>query len=285
MSSTKWYRAALATIGVVALAASTTTTALAQPTGTIEGVVTAGAGRPLANAQVFLSGSGISAVAAAGRIRTVTDEAGRYTLSNVPAGATEVRSRLVGYSQQIAQVTVISGQITEVNFELNRSVIALDEIVVSGAGGQVQKKQLGNTISTLDASDFEMAPVTDFATALQGREPSVVGLPSGGLAGQGSRIRIRGTNSLSMSNEPVVYVDGVRVDNNGGFAGDVFTNGGMPSRLDDINPETIERIEVLKGAAAATLYGSEASSGVIQIPGGLRPGRGPGRDAERAVRG
>jgi TonB-linked SusC/RagA family outer membrane protein len=266
MRRPKLFGTALAVVSAVALAAFAAAPAVAQPTGTIEGAVTTSGGRPLAGAQVFLAGADIAAVAAAGRIRAVTDEAGRYTLSNVPAGASEVRSARIGYSQQIAQVTVISGQTTEVNFELNRSVIALDEIVVSGAGGQVQKKQLGNTISTVDASAIEMAPVTDFGTAIAGREPSVVGLPSGGLAGQGSRIRIRGTNSLSMSNEPVIYVDGVRVDNRGGFAGlDSPTPAGQPSRLDDINPESIERIEILKGAAAATLYGSEASSGVIQI--------------------
>ena len=265
MNFPTWSRNVLAAIGAAALVGIVAAPAVAQQTGTVQGVVTNSAGRPLAGAEVFLAGRGISAVAAAGRIGTVTDEAGQYTLSNVPAGQTEIRARLVGYSQVLAQVAVLAGQDVDLNFELNRSVIQLDEIVVSGAGGQVQKKQLGNTIATVSAADFALAPVTDFGTMIAAREPSVVGLPSGGLAGQGSRIRIRGFNSLSMSNEPVIYVDGVRVDNAGGFAGRVGTTGGEPSRLDDINPESIERIEILKGAAAATLYGSEASSGVIQI--------------------
>lgn len=266
MDFAKWSRNVLAAIGAAALVGMVAAPAVAQQTGTIQGVVTSSSGgRPLAGAEVFLAGRGLTAVAAAGRIRALTDEAGQYTLTNVPAGQTQVRARLVGYSQILAQVAVLAGQTTDLNFELNRSVIQLDEIVVSGAGGQVQKKQLGNTIATVSAAQFEMAPVTDFGTMISAREPSVVGLPSGGLAGQGARIRIRGTNSLSMSNEPVIYVDGVRVDNSGNFAGRVFTNGGAPSRLDDINPESIERIEILKGAAAATLYGSEASSGVIQI--------------------
>ncbi|MHC4234517.1 MAG: TonB-dependent receptor domain-containing protein [Planctomycetota bacterium] len=87
------------------------------------------------------------------------------------------------------------------------------------------------------------------------------------MAGEGARIRIRGAGSLAMSNEPVVYVDGVRIDNAGGFGGGQVSSGnnGGGSRLDDINPDAIERIEILKGAAAATLYGSEASAGVIQI--------------------
>ena len=109
---------------------------------------------------------------------------------------------------------------------------------------------------------------------IAGREPGVSALPSGGITGEGARIRIRGASSLSQSNEPIVYVDGVRVDRQGGWeqlANQVGQNsvspggGGAPSRLDDINPDAIERIEVLKGAAAATLYGSEASNGVIQI--------------------
>jgi len=109
-------------------------------------------------------------------------------------------------------------------------------------------------------------PVSSFSDLIQGREPGLVGLPSSGTTGEGARIRIRGSASLSQSNEPIVYVDGVRVDRGGGFGEGVSAGGqGSPSRLDDIPPESIERIEVLKGAAAATLYGTEASNGVIQI--------------------
>ncbi|MDQ3948723.1 MAG: TonB-dependent receptor, partial [Gemmatimonadota bacterium] len=120
-------------------------------------------------------------------------------------------------------------------------------------------------VATIDAAALEDKPITSFSEVLQGREPGVVTLPSGGLTGEGARIQIRGTKSLSQSNEPIVYLNGVRVDNAGG-RGNVGTGGGgLPSRLDDIDPNSIERVEVLKGAAAATLYGSEASSGVIQI--------------------
>src|SRR2546427_62096 len=101
---------------------------------------------------------------------------------------------------------------------------------------------------------------------LAAREPGISVLPSGGLTGEGARIRIRGAASLSQPNEPIVYVDGVRVDRSGGFGDFIGTGGGgYPSRLDDFNPEAIEHIEILKGAAAATLYGTEASAGVIQV--------------------
>ncbi len=239
---------------------------LAQQTGSVQGsVVEANTNRPLVNAEVFAADPGVTVAAAVERTSTTTDDEGRYFLSAVPAGVVEIHVRIPGYTSQRALLTVLAAQTTDLDFELGRSVFALDEIVVSGAGGRVARKRLGNTIATVDASAFETAPVSTFSEALQARQPSVVVLSSGGWAGEGARIRIRGTNSISMSNEPVVYVDGVRIDNSGGFAGFTRNVGASPSRLDDISPEAIERIEILKGAAAATLYGSEASSGVIQI--------------------
>ena len=139
-------------------------------------------------------------------------------------------------------------------------------MVTTGTGGsQIEARKLGNTVAAVQAP--ENAPISSFSDILQGREPGVVLLPSSGATGEGSRIRIRGSASLSQSNEPIVYVDGVRVDNGGGFGvGFVGTGGGgRPSRLDDIDPSSVEKIEILKGAAAATLYGTEASNGVLLI--------------------
>ncbi len=163
---------------------------------------------------------------------------------------------MLGYAQTDQTVTLQGGGSAVADFRLHETAISLDEIVVTGAGVQTEKRKLGNTIATVNAGGLEAAPVANVSEMLQGREPGVVGLPGGGLVGQGTRIRIRGSASLAQSNEPIVYVDGVRMDNSGGYRG---------SRLNDINPESIERIEILKGAAAATLYGTEASNGVIQI--------------------
>jgi TonB-linked SusC/RagA family outer membrane protein len=257
----------LATLALVSISPP----ASGQQSGAVQGtVVEAGTNRPLANAIIFVADPGAAVGAAVERIRTATDAEGHYLLSDVPAGRQQVYVRALGYTSERALLTVLSAQTTELDFQLTRTVFALDEIVVSGAGGRIEKKRLGNTIATIDASAFETGPVMNFSEALSAREPSVVGLPSDGLAGGGARVRIRGSSSLAMSNEPVVYIDGARVDNSGGFLGGrMWTGdqggGGSPSRLDDINPETIERIEILKGAAAATLYGSEASAGVIQI--------------------
>ena len=238
------------------LLASGATEAAAQRTGTVRGVVRAeGTDRPIENAQVAVMAT---------RIGTLTDREGQFEIANVPEGSVRLQIRAIGYATQTVVVSVLLTQPAVVNFVLRGSVIALDEIVVTGTGAAVEKKQLGNTIATIDFAKLQNAPVQTFSEALAAREPSVVVQASSGLAGSGARIRIRGTNSLSQSNEPIVYLDGIRIDNAGGLDG-VSANAAAPSKLDDINPESIERIEVLKGAAAATLYGSQASSGVIQI--------------------
>jgi TonB-linked SusC/RagA family outer membrane protein len=229
--------------------------ATGQEASTITGAVTSIGGTPLSSAQVYVPGTPIGGL---------TNEQGRYLLLDVPVGPAVVRVELVGYRTEELVVTVSAGETTTADFQLAWSAIALDEIVVTGTGKAFQRKQLGNTIATVDASELEDAPVSNFSELLQAREPSVVGLTSDGAAGSGTRIRIRGSNSLSMSNEPVVYVDGIRVDNAGDMESD-GRGGEAGSRLDDINWESVERVELLKGAAAATLYGSEASSGVIQI--------------------
>lgn len=226
--------------------------------GTVQGTVTdANSGETLPGVQVVIAGM---------QLGSVTDLDGRYSIANVPAGEQEVQARFIGFRNASETVQVADGETVTVDFALRESVVDLDEVVVTGTGGPVEKRKLGNSIASINAQDLDVAPVQSFSEIIQGREPGMVALPSGGLSGEGTRIRIRGSASLSQSNEPVVYVDGVRVNNGGGFGGLVAAGGGgSPSRLDDISPESIERVEVLKGAAAATLFGTEASNGVIQV--------------------
>jgi len=229
----------------------------AQGTGTIRGTVRdASAHSPIAGVQVGVVGT---------LLATTSDQQGNYALANVPVGRVTVRVRRMGFSSVASTVAVSTDAPVTLDFALNASVITLEEVVVTGTGGAVAKKQLGNTIATIDSTAIKNAPVQSFSEAIAAREPGVQVLPSSGLVGEGARIRIRGNASLSQNNEPVVYLDGVRVDNGGGFTYAGAGGGGTPSRLDDINPETIERVEILKGAAAATLYGSEANAGVIQV--------------------
>jgi TonB-linked SusC/RagA family outer membrane protein len=225
--------------------------------GTIAGKVTdAKSGDGLPGANVLVQGLEVGAA-------TNTD--GEFTLAGVPAGTHSVIARFIGYKSVIKQVTVSGGGIAELNFSLTETALQLDEVVVTGTGVAAEKKKLGNTVASINTQLIQEAPVSNLSEILTGREAGVVVGASGGLVGEGARIRIRGTSSLSQSNEPVVYVDGIRVDNAGGFAGVGAGGGGVPSRLDDINPNAIERVEILKGAAAATLYGTQASGGIIQI--------------------
>ena len=244
-----------AAIAVLTMAAALPMQAAAQ--GTITGTATeVGTLRPLANAQVYIEGTTLG---------SLSNARGQFLIVNAPVGEVTVRAELIGFATQSQTVNVVAGQTVTVNFEFRQSALALDQIVVTGAGAATERRRLGNTIATVDMSDLSTAPVMSMSEVLTGREAGVVGLAGGGVAGQGSRIRIRGSASLSQSNEPVIYVDGVRVDNAQGFGPGLGAPGGSPSRLDDINPESIERIEILKGAAAATLYGTQASNGVIQI--------------------
>ncbi|MGZ8412715.1 MAG: SusC/RagA family TonB-linked outer membrane protein [Gemmatirosa sp.] len=227
----------------------------AAASGIVEGRVTeASTGRPLEAVQIQLVGTTLGAL---------TNATGAFRMTGVPARAVQLRTRFIGFAPQTRAVTVVAGQTARVTFELSTSALQLDQVVVTGTGGAVETKKLGNTIAIVTPPPN--APVTTVSEVLQGREPGLVGLPSGGMTGEGARIRIRGNASISQSNEPIILVDGIRINQAGGFGGNISRNGGSPSRLDDIDPSSIERVEVLKGAAAATLYGTEASNGVIQI--------------------
>ncbi|HSM59534.1 MAG TPA: carboxypeptidase-like regulatory domain-containing protein, partial [Longimicrobiales bacterium] len=173
--------------------------AAAQATGTLVGTVRdAASQRPLEAVQVYIGGSGIGAL---------TNAAGRFLLLNVPAGEVTLVAELVGYRSGSQIVTVAAGESVVANFALDQTAIALEQIVVTGAGVATAKKKLGNTIATVDASSLENAPIADFSQMIAGREPGVVALPSSGYTGEGARIRIRGSASLSQLNEPIIYID------------------------------------------------------------------------------
>ncbi len=223
-----------------------------QQEGTVTGqVMEAGTGQPLQNVQVHVPGTGLG---------SLTRSDGTFQLERVPAGDAVIRAELIGYGAQEEEVAIGEGETVTVEFELRRAAMALDRIVVTGTGAPTEQRRLGHTVGLIDADGLQDAPVMSVGEMLSGREAGVSSLPTGGHTGEGSRIRIRGSASLAQSNEPIIYLDGVRMDNSSS-PGDILRD----TRLDDINPDAIERIEVLKGAAAATLYGTEASSGVIQI--------------------
>ncbi len=231
----------------------------AQATGTIRGSVVSENARPLAGAQVSIPGTGVGAL---------TNSTGQFLLLNVPSGQHAVRVQMLGYGTSERQVTVTSGETARVDVQLAESAIALDELVVTGTAGGQQARALGNVVGRVSAAEIqELAPTPNVSDMLSVNVPGVRIMATGGEVGAGGVQRIRGASSVSLGGDPLVYVDGVRVSggNRIGGVGTVAFNHGEPSPINDIPPETIESIEVIKGPAAATLYGTEASNGVINI--------------------
>ena len=224
--------------------------------GVIVGQVIDGrTGSPIASAQVSIVGT---------QLGTLTDREGNFRIPNVAAGPQQVRAVFIGFRTSTQEVQVLGGQTVTANFQLSESAVALDELIVTGTAGRQERRAQAASISTLDvASLTETAPITSVANILQGRTAGVSITSSSGTAGATQRIRLRGSASINLSNEPIVIIDGVRAD---ARTSQIYGVGGQAgSRLNDINPDDIESIEIVKGPAAATLYGADASAGVIQI--------------------
>ena len=224
--------------------------------GSIAGRVTdAATADPLENARVILVGPN--------RIEG-TGRDGRYTFRGVPAGNHQVRVLRLGYRPASDSVTVAEDETVALDFALTPAPVQLDEIVTT-ATGQQSRLEIGNSVATIAASQVaEEAPITEFGNLLTGRAAGVQVLKSSGATGTGTKIRIRGSNSVSLSNEPLYYVDGVRIDaepNAYAYA----IGGQSTSRINDLNPDDIENIEIVKGPSAATLYGIQAANGVVLI--------------------
>jgi TonB-linked SusC/RagA family outer membrane protein len=257
------WRAAI-TLGLVLalLVLTTVNPASAQERGTVTGtVVAAGSLAPLASTQVYLEGTGIGGL---------SNPSGRFLLLNVPTGTYTVVVERIGYATGRQEITVRAGESTSVSFELDEVALGLDEIVVTGTAGAARRREVGNSIAQLNTSEIS-EPIMSTDALLQGRAAGIQVTEQSGSPGGGAKIRLRGNVSAAMSNQPLIYVDGVRARSEGlpknvgalGYGGRGANMVYGP--LNDINPDDIERIEVIKGAAATTLYGTEAAAGVIQI--------------------
>lgn len=258
MDGTFVRRAAVRLAAVVALSTLLAAHAAAQSTGTIRGQVTdAVTMRPLSGVQVSVPGSGRGGLANA---------SGQFLVLNVPVGVQSVRAELIGYGTQNQQVTVTAGQAVVLDFKLAQTALELDAIIVTGTAGQTQRRAIGNVVTKVDASAVTAAiAVPNVSDLLQGRTPGLTLLSDGGGAGDGQQIRLRGTGSMSGRLSPVVYIDGIRMESGVQTGGGCGSGMHCTSGLEAINPNDIETIEIIKGPAAATLYGAEAASGVIQI--------------------
>ena len=223
--------------------------------GTISGqVLDQATQRPIQDVQVSVVGTQRGAV---------TDQQGRYSISGLPAGTYQVRVRRIGYAVGSQQLTVGSGLTATASFTLATSATQLQEVVVNAVTGQVQRRaEVGVNTGYIDLAKVNQGPITKMADVLQGRVAGVNLATAAGTVGASQRIRIRGANSLSLSNEPLLFLDGVLVSNG---KGGISLGGQDYSRLNDINPEEIESIEILKGPAASAIYGSAAANGVILL--------------------
>ena len=222
--------------------------------GVITGtVVAAGTEAPIANAQITAQGTGRVAL---------SDANGRFRLSGLSGSDVTLQVRRVGY-RLVTQRSSVGAE--NVRLVLEESAIELNALVVTGQAGAVERRAVGNSISTIAATDaVQASAVGDLGSLINGRAPGVVVTGGTGRAGAGTVLNIRGRSTLSLSQQPLIYIDGVRVSNEVG-TGPRTQGGNVVSRLDDIAPEDIESIEIIKGPAAGTLYGTEAANGVVQI--------------------
>jgi TonB-linked SusC/RagA family outer membrane protein len=188
---------------------------------------------------------------------------GRFTIRGITPGTVDIQVSRIGYEAKRLSVRITAGATATLDVTLTQAPFSLAAVVTTVTGVQ-SKAEISNTVATIDvATKLAEVPVASTGELLSGRAAGVQ-VVSSGAVGAGSKIRIRGTSSLSLNNDPIVYVDGVRVDAKTGDSG-IGTGGTTASAFDNINPEDIETIDVIKGPAAATLYGTQAANGVIVI--------------------
>jgi TonB-linked SusC/RagA family outer membrane protein len=217
---------------------------LAQGTGRVTGTVTdSSSGRPISDVQITVGGT---------RLGTTTDNQGRFNIVNVPAGPRLIDARRIGFQPATARtVTVSEGGTVTVAFRLREAALNLQAIVTTGVVDPTSGTRVPFTVGRLDAAALPV-PATNALESIQGKIAGVTVVPSG-QPGSGTNIMLRSPTSINKGNAPLVVVDGV------------IQSTAFGASSADLESMDVESIEVVKGAAAASLYGSRASSGVIQI--------------------
>ncbi len=206
--------------------------------------------------------------------KVITDKDGVFRVSNVPAGSHVLTVRMFGYSAKSAKF-VLESNVARVLLTLSPTSSVLSEVVTT-VTGQQRKIEIGNDITTLDVPEImKQAPITSVTDLLEARVPGLTVMRTSGVPGAPSRIRLRGMGGGLLSgvpgaptNDPIVVVDGIRVYAGQSGVDDQKLGGGKyptPSPIDQIDPNSVEKIEVLKGPSAAAMYGADAGDGVIVI--------------------
>jgi TonB-linked SusC/RagA family outer membrane protein len=229
----------------------------------LKGKVTGPNGTAISNASVQVEPSNAG---------TNTDASGNYNLTTIlkPGKYTLVFSS-IGYKGITKNITITGNDAFDNDVTLAADLLGLDEVVVTGNVGKTSKKQLGNAISTINASQLQNTGTSNLSAMLSGKVMGAQINQNSGDAAGGISIKLRGVGTAFGSSEPLYILDGVIIDNssanvinlNGDTQGSRIQSG--TNRIADINPNDIEKIEVINGAAAAAIYGSRASNGVVQI--------------------
>ncbi len=219
-------------------------------------------GQGIAGATITVEGS---------ELATTSGPDGTYRIIRLSVGQHALTVRALGFAMGHKVVAIAAGATATADFPLQFSAANLQQIVVTGTAGDQTRAAQGATIASVDVGDLNTkAPIATVTETLQGRVAGVAVTNGAGTSGTSARITIRGPASISLSDAPIVFIDGVRMDagqrnNVQNFHGLERLGGQSASALDDLNPDDIESIEIVKGPAAATLYGADASAGVIQI--------------------
>jgi TonB-linked SusC/RagA family outer membrane protein len=242
--------------------------AVAQGGGTIHGRVTdAATGAPMEDVQVRVEGTSLGAI---------TGPDGAYTITGVPAGPRAISVRRVGYAPQRLTVTVSESGAATQDIAVSRVATALNEVVITALGQTAQARSLGTAQQTVRGTEIAQTERENFVNALQGRVAGVDVTSTSGAPGASATITIRGISSISSSNQPLMIVDGLPLDNrtlntttlgSDANSNTALSNRGIDftNRAADLNPEDIETLTVLKGPEAAALYGIDAANGAIVI--------------------
>ena len=223
--------------------------------GTIAGQATdAVSGQPVTGVLITVAGTALS---------THTNTDGRYTIRGITPGSVEVRALRLGYGERRQTATVTAGQTATVDFRMPPIATTLSPVVTTATGDQ-RRVEVANSVANINAEEtVKKSAVSNIGDMMTAKAAGVMVIP-GTQTGAGIRIRIRGTSSLSLTNNPIYIIDGARVEGTTGSSS-VSVGGTTASRVGDLNPEEIESIEIVRGPSAATLYGTDAANGVIVI--------------------
>ncbi len=232
----------------------------AQGSATVRGKITSGTGAPLAEASVFIPSLNLG---------TTTGQSGDYSFVvpsvRIATGPVTLTARRIGYAAKSVEIQLTPGTTVTRDLVLGDNPLRLGEVVITGAGTATEVEKLATSINSVKGEDIVRSNETNIVNALAGKAPNVAITSQSGEPGASAGIRIRGLKTIVGTGQPLFVVDGTPIDNSTNATGSQLAGTVAPNRASDINPDDIESVEILKGAAAGAIYGARAGQGVILI--------------------